>query len=112
MAEPDTSQDTPGGPDLDSLSARERELRAQIEQLQDFVEHGPEREKKAAEEQMRTLPPPSEVQERLREKQFMEKFSRGELKNERRNQAKSGFLLFLLVLAMLAIGFWIYQTVR
>lgn len=112
MAESGTSPDTPQGPDFDSLSAREKELREQIEQLQDFVEHGPEREIQAAEERMRTLPPPTEVQERQREKQFMEKLSRGELKNERRNQAKSGFLLLLLILAMLAIGFWIYQTVK
>jgi hypothetical protein len=112
MAELDTPSDDPGGPDLDSLSARERELRTQIEQLQDFVEHGPEREMQAEEERMRTLPPPTEIQERLREKQFMEKLSRGELKNERRNQAKSGFLLMLLILAMLAIGYWIYQTIQ
>ena len=112
MAESGTSPAPPQGPDFDSLSAREKELREQIEQLQDFVEHGPEREIQAAEERMRTLPPPTEVQERQREKQFMEKLSRGELKNERRNQAKSGFLLLLLILAMLAIGFWIYQTVK
>ncbi len=112
MPEPGTSPDVSEGPDLDLLSARERELRAQIEQLQDFVEHGPEREIQAEEERMRTLPPPTEVQQRQREKQFMEKLSRGELKNERRNQAKSGFLLFLLIFAMLAIGYWIYQTVQ
>lgn len=112
MADQDTSAEALDGPDFDTLSAREKELRAQIEQLQDFVEHGPEREKQAAEEQMRTLPPPTEVQERLREKKFMEKLSRGELKNERRNQAKSGFLLLLLILSMLAIGYWIYQTVQ
>lgn len=100
------------GPDIGSLSARERELRQQIEQLQDFVEHGPERERQAEEERMRTLPPPAEIQDRLREKKFMDQLSRGELKNEMRNQTKSGVLLLLLILATLAIGWWIYQTVQ
>lgn len=111
---PGTPQDAtpPEGPDLDSLSARERELREKIEQLQDFVDHGPEREREAEEERMRTLPPPSEITQRMREKKFMEQLSRGELKNEKRNQAKSGFLLFLLILAILAIGLWIYRAVQ
>jgi hypothetical protein len=98
--------------DLDSLSAHERALKEQIAQLQDFVQHGPEREREAMEEQMRTLPPPSDLLGRKREKEFMEKLSRGELKNQKRNQAKSGFLLTLLVLAILTLGMWIYRTVQ
>ena len=112
MAKLGKAPDASKGPDLDLLSARERELSERIEQLQDFVDHGPEREIQAEEERMRTLPPPTEVQQRQREKQFMEKLSRGELKNERRNQAKSGLLILLLILAMLAIGYWIYQTLQ
>ncbi len=100
------------GPDFDSLSAREQELQKQIAQLQDFVEHGPEREREAMEEEMRTLPPPAEIVERKREKEFMDKLSRGELKNEKRHQAKSGFLLFLLIIATLALALWIYQAVQ
>lgn len=98
--------------DLSSLRAKESELKKQIEQLQDFVEHGPERERIAEEERMRTLPPPAEIQDRLREKKFMDQLSRGELKNEMRNQTKSGLLLTLLLLAILAIGWWIYQTLK
>jgi len=99
-------------PDINSLSAHERALREQIAQLQDFVEHGPEREREAREEAMRTLPPPSELQGRKREKEFMEKLSRGELKNEKRNQTKSGFLLVLLILAILAMGLWVYGIIN
>ncbi|MEJ6570617.1 MAG: hypothetical protein QNL01_05375 [Akkermansiaceae bacterium] len=100
------------GPDFDSLSARKQDLQKQIAQLQDFVEHGPERERLAMEDEMRTLPPPVEIVERKREKEFMDKLSRGELKNEKRNQAKSGFLLFLLIIATLALSLWIYQAVQ
>ena len=99
-------------PDLDSLSAHERALREQIAQLQDFVEHAPERERLAMEEEMQTLPPPSDLLGRKREKEFMEKLSRGELRNEKRNQAKSGFLLALLILAIATLGLWIYRTIQ
>lgn len=102
----------PGDPDINSLSARELDLRRQIEQLQDFVENGPERELAAQEERDRTMPPPSEIQDRIREKQFMDRLSRGELKNEMRNQTKFGLLLILLILTTLALGWWIYQTVQ
>lgn len=94
-------------PDLDSLSAYERSLREQIAHLQDFVEHGPERERLAREEEMCTLPPPSEILGRKREKEFMEKLSRGELKNQKRNQTKNGVLLTLLLLAITTLGVWI-----
>ncbi|MGB1873887.1 MAG: hypothetical protein ACPH5P_02690 [Akkermansiaceae bacterium] len=93
--------------DLDSLSAYESSLKEQIAQLQDFVEHGPERERLAREEEMRTLPPPSEILGRKREKEFMEKLSRGELKNQKRNQTKNGMLLTLLLLAITTIAVWI-----
>ena len=111
MGVPDTPPGAGKGPDFDSLSARERELRDQIAQLQDFVEHGPERERQAAEDRLSTLPPPAEVEDSQRINKFYDQLSRGEVKNERRNQARSGFLLFLLILATLAIGWWIYQTV-
>lgn len=107
------SSDSPDtGPNFDSLSARERELQDKIAKLQDFVEHAPERERQAEEERMRTLPPPSEVERIQREEAFLGKLTRGELKNEKRNQAKSGFLLFLLVLAILTLGLWIFQAVQ
>lgn len=98
--------------DADSLSAKELELQRQIEHLQKFVEHGPELERQAAEERMSTLPPPAEIEDRLRERKFMDQLSRGELKNEMRHQTKSGLLLLLLILATLAIGWWIYQTIQ
>lgn len=103
-----TSQENP--PDLDSLSAYERSLREQIAHLQDFVEHGPERERLAREEELRTLPPPSEILGRKREKEFMQKLSRGELKNQKRNQTKNGLLLTLLLLAITTLAIWIWEV--
>ncbi len=98
------------GLDLDSLSARERELEEKIASLRDYVEHEPERRRQAREEQMRTLPPPSEVERIKREEAFMDKLTRNELINEKRSQTRSGFLLLLLVLAILALALWIFRA--
>jgi len=106
----DMSQEDPTN--LDSLSAHERAIREQIDQLQEFLQHGPERERQAIEEEMQTLPPPSDLVGRQREREFMEKLSRGELKNQRRSQAKSGLLLALLILAIATLGLWIYRTIQ
>lgn len=104
------SADIPETRDIQSLSAQEQKIQEQIKKLQEYVEHGPELERAAEEERFSTLPPPAEVKARQREKQFMEKLSRGELKNERRHQTKSGFLLVILVLAIAAVALWIYRV--
>ncbi len=112
-----TIEGTPGdilpneGSDLDSLSTRERQLQEKITSLKDFVENEPERLRREMEERMRTLPPPSEVARIKREDAFMGKLTRNELRNEKRSQARSGFLLFLLVMAILALVMWIVQVV-
>ena len=97
---------------ISDLSARERALQDEIAQLQDFVAHGPERERQAEEERMQTLPPPSEIEDRKREEEFYKRLSRGEMTNEKRAQASNGLLLVLLALAIAAIGAWIYQVVQ
>jgi len=97
---------------ISELSAKERALQAEIDQLKDFVVHGPERERQAEEERLQTLPPLSEIEDRKREKEFMKRLSRGEIANEKRAQASNGLLLVLLALAIAAIGAWIYQVVQ
>jgi len=94
------------------LSDQEMALRAQIEELEDFVVHGPERERQAEVERMNTIPPPAEIEDRKREREFMKKLSRREIMNEKRSQASNGLLLILLLLAILAIGAWIYRIVQ
>ena len=94
------------------LGEHERALKEQIEQLEDFVAHGPERERQAEEERMQTMPPPSEIEDRKREKDFMDQLSRGEITNEKRSQASNGLLLILLILAIAAVVAWIYRVVQ
>lgn len=98
--------------ELEQLNAQEQEIQERIKKLQDFVEHGPEKARAEEADRMCTLPPPAEVKEREREKQFMQKLSRGELKNEKRHQAKSGLLLALLIIATICISLWIYSLLK
>ena len=90
----------------------EKALQAQIAELKDFVDHGADREREAQDERARTLPPPSEIQDRKREKEFMGQLSRGEIANRKRSQATNGLLLVLLTLAIFALGAWIYSVVQ
>ena len=83
-----------------------------IEELEDFVIHGPERERQAEVERRNTIPPPAEIEDRKREREFMKKLSRREIMNEKRSQASNGLLLILLLLSILAIGAWIYRIVQ
>ena len=92
--------------------AKEKALQDEIDQLKDFVAHGPERERQAEAERLRTLPPLSEIEDRRREKEFMQRLSRGEMANEKRSQARNGLLIVLLLLAIAAIGAWIFQVVQ
>lgn len=109
MAKPDsTTQEEQA---LKSLSAKEHAIQERIRKLQDFVEHGPELELAAQKDRLCTIPAPAEVKEREREKVFMEKLSRGELKNERRHQAKSGLLLAILIIAIVSMALWIYKVI-
>lgn len=100
------------GAGLGELSQKEKALQEQIRELKDFVAHGPERERQALEERMSTLPPPSEIEDRRREREFLEQVaSRRQIANARRAQASNGFLLVLLLLAIVTIAAWIYRVV-
>ncbi len=98
--------------ELSSISQKEAELQNQIKHLQSFLEEAPEKIKQAQEEEFQTLPAPDEIAERRREKEFFDRLSRGELKNERRHQAKNGVLLVLLLIAITMVCLWIYRQLK
>ncbi|NWK56578.1 hypothetical protein HW115_13230 [Verrucomicrobiaceae bacterium N1E253] len=97
---------------IGDLQSREQALKEEIAKLQEYVEQAPERERAAYVEQISTLPPPSEIEDRKRVEAFMDRLSRGEIANERRSQASNGLLLILLLLAIAAIAAWIYRVVQ
>lgn len=95
--------------ELTELAQKEAELQNQIKEIQSFIEEAPEKLQKEEEERIQTLPAPDEITQRRREVEFFDRLSRGELKNERRHQAKNGVLLALLVCALLAVCLWLYK---
>ena len=97
--------------ELNELAQKEAELQSQIKEIQSFIKEAPEKLQKAEEERIQTLPAPDEITQRRREVEFFDRLSRGELKNERRHQAKNGVLFALLFAALIAVCLWIYRYV-
>jgi len=97
--------------DLDELAKQDAELQNKIKQIQSFIHEAPDKLQQEEDERISTLPAPDEISERRREKEFFDRLSRGELKNERRHQAKNGVILVLLVIAITAVSLWIYRNI-
>lgn len=96
------------GNDLDELKALEERKRALEEQIQN-VSAQPERILREAQEQAATLPPPDDLADRRRLREFEEKASRTQIRNERRTQGKSLFLLVLLLAATAWLVSWVIK---
>jgi hypothetical protein len=98
-------------PELDNLTQVNEEVKNEIESLREFINNEPAKRRKAEIERMQTLPAPDEIITVRREKEFFDRLSRGELKNEHRHQAKNGVIFIFLALAILAVCLWIYRFV-
>jgi hypothetical protein len=94
------------------LSSREEQLLSRISELEEFIEGAPERIRQEMEEEITTMPPPDDLEDRRREHKFYSRLSRGEIRNEHRCQTKSAFLFLLLVTAILTLSFWIYSVLQ
>lgn len=88
--------------DLALLEEKEREIARRIAE----VEAMPERLRREAEERAATLPPPDDLADRKRQRDFADKVSRGQLRNERRAQGRSLILTVLLIAVIAALAFW------
>ena len=98
--------------EFEKIQQQKAALQKQIKQIQSFIEEAPDKIKQAQEESLQTMPAPDEISERRREEEFFDRLSRGELKNERRHQAKNGVLLALLLLALGMVCLWIYKQLQ
>jgi len=94
-----------GDPELASLDEAQRELDAKIAELAAL----PEQLELEIREQERTLPPPEDLEERRRQRDFEERAARGQIRNERRTQGRSLLLLFLLLAATAAMIAWVVK---
>lgn len=95
-----------------SLNSREEQLLSKISELESFIEQAPERIRKEMEEELTTMPPPDDLEDRRREHKFYTQLSRGEIRNEHRYQARSAILFLLLVTAIVALSSWIYSVLQ
>ncbi len=98
-------------PDIDNLTQVNEEVKSEIESLRDFIENEPTKRRAAEIERMQTLPAPDEIVTVRREKEFFDRLSRGELKNEHRHQAKNGVLFVFLAVAICSVSLWIYRFI-
>lgn len=98
--------------DLDELARQDVELQNKIKQIQSFIHEAPTKLQQEEDDRIRTLPAPDEISERRREKEFFDRLSRGELKNERRHQAKNGVILVLLLITITAVCLWISRYIE
>ncbi len=99
------SDDDPDAADLARLEEEEREIARRIAE----VEALPDRLRREAEERAATLPPPDDLADRKRRRDFETKASRGQVRNERRAQGRSLLLTLLLLAAIAALVFWVLQ---
>lgn len=92
-----------GDPELEPIDQAQRELDAKIAALESL----PKQLELEMLEQERTMPPPEDLEDRRRQRDFEEKAARGQVRNERRTQGRSLMLMFLLLAATAAMVAWV-----
>lgn len=90
-------------PELEPLDEAQRDLDVRIAALEAL----PQQLELEMIEQERTMPPPEDLEDRKRQRDFEEKAARGQVRNERRTQGRSLFLMFLLLAATAAMIAWV-----
>ena len=98
----------PKDPELSNLSAKEAALKEEMNRLKSFITEGAEIKQQ---DQLNTLPPPDDFDQRAREHVHMDKIlSNKEFKNMRRRQSRGLLLFILLVAAILSLGSWLFRV--
>lgn len=94
--------------ELSELSSKEAALKEEMNRLKSFITEGAEIKQQ---DQLNTLPPPDDFDQRAREHIHMDKvLSNREFKNMRRRQSKGLLLLILLVITIVALGSWLFRV--
>ncbi len=97
-----------GQADLEELRILEERKRALEAQIQS-ISAEPEKILREAQEQAATLPPPDDLADRRRLREFEEVVSRRQVRNERRTQGRSLLLLMLLLAATALLTSWVVK---
>ncbi|MFT5883401.1 MAG: hypothetical protein ACI9FG_001916 [Crocinitomicaceae bacterium] len=97
--------------DYAEIERQKNALQAQINELQSFIKEAPEKLHREEQDRLQTMPAPDELSQRRRENDFSDRLTKGELKNERRHQARSALLFVLLFSAIVCVSLWIYGII-
>ena len=97
-----SSNDEPG---IDEILLAQQELEEKIAAAQAV----PKQLELEIQEKEAAIPAPDDLLECERTKRFEEQATRGQVRNERRTQGRSLFLLFLMLLATAAMISWIVK---
>ena len=97
--------------DFSEVERQKEALQAQIDELQNFIKEAPEKFQREELERLQTMPAPDELAQRRRENDFANRLTKGELKNERRHQARSALLFVFLFSAIICVSLWIYGII-
>lgn len=97
--------------DFAEMERQKEALQAQINELQSFIEEAPEKLQREEQERLQTMPAPEELAQRRRENEFAQRLTKGELKNERRNQTRNALLFVLITAAIVCVSLWIYRII-
>ncbi|WP_018969360.1 hypothetical protein [Rubritalea marina] len=94
-----------------SVDEQKKQVSAHIADLETFIAKAPEEHKSKLREHLQTIPAPEELAIRQRENAFAARLSKGELRNERRQQSNSAFLLLLLLVTIASLSLWIFKII-
>lgn len=98
-------------PEPSELELENDRLAAQIKELESFISEAPKQREQEHQDQLHTMPAPDDIVQRQRENNFAHRLTKGELKNERRHQARSALIFVLLVIAIILVSLWVYRIV-
>ncbi len=95
-----------------NIPSKEELISSQIESLEQYIESAPQRLQEEVERERTMMPAPDSLRDREREKVFYHAYSKRQMQNERRFQARNTVLFVLLGSALFAVCWWIYAELH
>ena len=99
-------------PLLNQIYSESESIEEEIRKFETLIKDEPRRIQEQLEAELTTMPPPDDLEDRVREKKFYSQVSRGQAINTRRYKARNSLLFILLTAATLSILWWIYSALQ
>lgn len=95
----------------DGVDLEKQKLEEKIKELESFIAEAPQKIEREHLEKLQTMPAPDDIAQRQRENNFAHRLTKGEIRNERRHQARSALTFVLLVIAIVFVSLWVYKII-